>query len=57
MSRKVVHCRSHAKHNVENPRDPDELFRKSPGKGEVGPGEDQGDAENEDEEDNGVGIQ
>ena len=57
MLYKIIHCCPNAKDNMEYSRDPDELFCKGSGKSEVGPREDQCDDEDENEEDDGVGIE
>ena len=51
MSHKVVDSRANAEENVENTGDPDELLCKCTGEGEVRPGQDQSDGQDENEQD------
>lgn len=57
MLDEVVHRRADPKDYVQYSCDPDELLGEEAGEGEVGPGDDKGDAEDEDEENDGVGVE
>ena len=57
MLDEVVHGRADPEDDVQYPRDPDELLGEDAGEGEVGPRDDEGDAQDEDEENDGVGVE
>ena len=57
MFRKIVDCGSNAKDNMQDTCYPDELFGECTSQREVGPGENQSDKENKDEEDDSVGVE
>lgn len=57
MPSKVVDSRPNSEGNVQNARDPDELFRKGARQGKVKPGEDKSNGQDEGEEYNGIGVQ
>lgn len=57
MPVEVVYGGSDAEHDLQNARDPDELLRERPRGEEVGPREDEGGCEDEDEEEESIGVE
>lgn len=57
MSHKVVDSSSNAEEDVQNTSYPDELLCECPGKGEICPGQNQGNDEDENEQNDGVGVE
>ena len=53
----IINRRPKGKHNIQDPRHPNELLCERPRSEKVAPGDDERDAEHEDEEDDGVGVE
>ena len=56
MLHKIIDRRPNTEHNMQYPCYPDELLRKKPSERKISPRKNQGDAEDKDEEDDGVGV-
>ena len=57
MAIEVVHRGPNSEYNIQNARDPDELFREGTRRQEITPRDHECDAQDEDEEDQGVRVE